>query len=163
MSSQGQTGHDRLRDRCIEGADYITLSFVNVSPENGNATGYPGTNFGAHCGASYFSNNGQISKLCSDCPLIAEDISFCQERGVRILLNIGGVWSPSSNYTVSTPNNGKYFAQFLWKAFGPSDIGWTGPRPFGRATVDGFNFDLELKDIGKDIQHGTTACFLLTG
>ena len=38
------------------------------------------------------------------------------------------------------------FAGFLWGSFGPSTSAWTdagGPRPFGAAVVDGFDFDIE--------------------
>ena len=35
------------------------------------------------------------------------------------------------------------FATFLWEAFGPEDPSKTTPRPFGNASVDGFDFDIE--------------------
>ena len=34
-------------------------------------------------------------------------------------------------------------ADFLWGAFGPVKSSWEGPRPFGDACVDGFDFDIE--------------------
>jgi hypothetical protein len=56
----------------------------------------------------------------------------------------------TSNYRVSTQANGEYFANFLYRAFGPYDGSWTGPRPFdisptNRTQVDGFDFDIEAK------------------
>lgn len=35
------------------------------------------------------------------------------------------------------------FANFLWDAFGPKKPLYTGPRPFGDAAVNGFDFDIE--------------------
>ncbi len=34
-------------------------------------------------------------------------------------------------------------ADFLWGAFGPVKETWEGPRPFGDASIDGFDFDIE--------------------
>lgn len=53
----------------------------------------------------------------------------------------------TSNYEVTTDDNGNDFAEFLYSAFGPYDETWDGPRPFdtvdGPAAVDGFDFDIE--------------------
>lgn len=35
------------------------------------------------------------------------------------------------------------FSEFLWGAFGPVVEGYDGPRPFGDAVIDGFDFDIE--------------------
>lgn len=55
----------------------------------------------------------------------------------------------SNNYAVSTTANGEYFADFLYKAFGPYNPANDVPRPFDYAdqhvAVDGFDFDLEHK------------------
>jgi len=119
---------------------------VNWSPEKGGPTGYPGTNFGAHCGSATYKVNGKSSHLLSDCSTIVQDIPKCQAMGTKVLLSIGGVWSSSgSDYTVSTTQKGEAFATFLWNAFGPYKTSWTGPRPFGHSSVDGFDFDVEKK------------------
>lgn len=149
----GQHGNedltDRLRDRCDEGADFISLSFVNVSPENGN--GYPGTNFGPHCAAETFTTkDGKKTPLLSGCTLIAEDIPYCQAKGIKVLLSIGGVWNDDpkyySDYTISSQENGVEFAKFLSGAFGKPSADWEGVRPFGDSFVDGFDIDVE-KDL----------------
>lgn len=160
---QGQNGKtdgtDRLRDRCDEGPDYVSLSFVNVSPENGNGTGYPGTNFAAHCGAEWYYKDGRKSGLLKGCDPITEDIPYCQSKGVKVLLSIGGVWSDDprwySDYTVSSRENGVEFAKFLNNAFGAPKANYDGPRPFGDAVLDGFDFDIEKK-LGKEtLAHAT--------
>ena len=145
---QGQNGHDRLKDRCDESPDYVSLSFVNVSPENGNGTGYPGTNFAAHCGAQWYHKDGRKSRLLKNCDLITEDINYCQSKGIKVLLSIGGVFNDTdaehySDYTVSTRENGVDFAKFLSNAFGTAKADYDGPRPFGDLTIDGFDFDIE--------------------
>ena len=137
-----------MRNYCDSGVDFVTLSFVNVAPEN-DLSGYPGTNFAGHCSAGTYSNkDGVPSQLLSNCDIIKQDIPYCQDRGVKVLLSIGGVYNPvGSDYKVSE-GNGEGFADFLYKAFGPYDPSWDGPRPFDlsetqHSAVDGFDFDLE--------------------
>ena len=146
----GQSGvGDRLVDYCASGGfDYVSVAFVNVSPENAGTSGYPGTNFAAHCSAATYSNNGTASLLQSECEQIREDIPKCQDLGIKVILSIGGVLTETSNYTISSVENGRYFGEFLWGAFGPYNESWTGPRPFDisettHVAVDGFDFDLE--------------------
>ncbi|KAF5561532.1 endochitinase 2 precursor [Fusarium napiforme] len=146
----GQLGSDSLKSYCDSAPEYVTLSFVNQAPEN-TESGYPGTNFAGHCAAGVYSNkNGVASSLLSECYTIKEGIPYCQERGVKVLLSIGGVYNEAgSNYKVTTDDKGVDFADFLYKAFGPYDQTWDGPRPFDsedgttRPAVDGFDFDIE--------------------
>lgn len=145
----GQHGNGDLITACQDpSVDYITLGFVNTSPENGGPTEYPGTNFGAHCWADKYSVDGHTSELLSTCPSLTPGIAVCQGLGKKVLLSIGGEYGVSSNYTVSTPENGVAFAEFVWGAFGPYTEAWAGkPRPFDDGdkhnAVDGFDFDLE--------------------
>ncbi|KAM0078006.1 Chitinase 2 [Fusarium odoratissimum] len=146
----GQLGSDSLKSYCDSAPEYVTLSFVNQAPEH-TESGYPGTNFAGHCAAGVFSNkHGVASSLLSECHTIKEGIPYCQERGVKVLLSIGGVYNEAgSNYKVTTDDKGVDFADFLYKAFGPYDQSWDGPRPFDsddgttRPAVDGFDFDIE--------------------
>ncbi|KAL9566835.1 hypothetical protein ACKAV7_009032 [Fusarium commune] len=146
----GQLGSDSLKSYCDSAPEYVTLSFVNQAPEH-TESGYPGTNFAGHCAAGVFSNkHGVASSLLSECYTIKEGIPYCQERGVKVLLSIGGVYNEAgSNYKVTTDDKGVDFADFLYKAFGPYDQSWDGPRPFDsddgttRPAVDGFDFDIE--------------------
>ena len=147
----GQTGSTRLRDYCqSSGFEYVTIGFVNNSPEQ-DASGldYPGTNFGAHCAAEVYEKDGKKSKLLNGCTMIAADIPVCQALGKKVLLSIGGAWQDGTDYTVSTPAAGRYFANFLWGAFGPWSAAYQGPRPFDfggkHVSVDGFDFDIEHK------------------
>ncbi|KAI0119057.1 glycoside hydrolase superfamily [Daldinia grandis] len=149
----GQSGPDTdsLGKHCeSDSIDYVTLGFVNNSPENGNGTGYPGTNFAAHCAAEIYVNNNRNSKLLSSCSFIKDDIKKCQQLGKKVLLSIGGEFTSTSNYTLSSVQAGIDFADFLYKAFGPFKSGYKGPRPFDistteHTTMDGFDFDIETK------------------
>ncbi|PQK15507.1 hypothetical protein BB8028_0005g10200 [Beauveria bassiana] len=154
----GQSGppNESLRQRCDEGADYISLSFVTSSPEKNPDTGYPGINFAAHCWAEVFDVDGKKSKLFSHCQTIKNDLQYCRDKGIKMLLAIGGEWNENTaDYRVTTEEKGREFADFLWKAFGPHDPSWPGPRPFDKSAtehsaIDGFDFDLELpKENGK--------------
>ena len=125
--------------------------FVNVFPDQSH--GYPGTNFGNKCGNSTFNNlNGSSSPLLSDCPSIGPDITKCQAAGKKILLSLGG--AIPNNQELDSDASAVDFANFLWKAFGPKCADYSGPRPFGDAVVDGFDFDIESNIPGqKDISY----------
>ncbi|KZZ96091.1 chitinase 18-18 [Moelleriella libera RCEF 2490] len=143
----GQKQGYRLRDICDAGVQYATVSFITTSPEHGD--GYPVTNFGANCAAETFPlPNGGKSQLLSECHLIKEDIPYCQSKGVKVLLAIGG---ESGDYRVSTRAKGVEFGDFLYNAFGPYKDTWKGPRPFDNGdqhvSVDGFDLDLENNEV----------------
>lgn len=146
----GQSGFANISDVCADPSfEYITLSFINVSPENAGASGYPGSNFGAHCWAENYVNEGVDSQLLSECPYLTPGVGVCQsQHGKKILLSIGGEFTKTSNYSVSTVENGVAFADFIWGAFGPYTDAWEGrPRPFDHGdvhvAVDGYDFDIE--------------------
>ncbi|KAI5921873.1 glycoside hydrolase superfamily [Camillea tinctor] len=146
----GQSGDgDTLGKYCaLEGIDYITLAFVNNSPEHGDGTDYPGTNFASHCAADVYMKGNLHSKLLSGCSFIADDIKLCQESGKKILLSIGGEYTAANDYSISSVEKGKEFADFMFDAFGPYVDGYQGPRPFDRSDIEhtcinGFDFDIE--------------------
>lgn len=126
------------------------MAFVNQAPEN-TESGYPGTNFAGHCWAGGAITEDDVeSDLLINCGPIKEGVPYCKERGVKVLLSIGGDFHPTdSNYNVTTEETGEDFAEFLYGAFGPYDSTWNGPRPFDNGdehtSVDGFDFDIEAK------------------
>lgn len=114
---------------------------MNVFSDQKGANGYPGTNFGNACGGSYYkSPDGKETRLLESCAQIGSDIQYCQAQGKKILLSLGGA---SPDVYVASESSAKDMADFLWGAFGPSKPDWTGPRPFGDACVNGFDFDIE--------------------
>lgn len=118
----------------------IQIGFVNVFPDQSG--GYPGTNFGNQCGSETYNNiDGSPSLLLSNCPGLGSNITYCQSKGKKILLSLGGAY-PSNQHLDSDATAAK-FATFLWEAFGPPNASTTTSRPFGDAVVDGFDFDIE--------------------
>jgi chitinase len=76
------------------------------------------------------------------CPNIGPDVIACQQTyGKKILISLGGGYPTS--YYLKSDDSGRALADFLWKAWGPVQSGYTGPRPWGNAVVDGFDFDIE--------------------
>ncbi|KAL8722562.1 MAG: hypothetical protein Q9225_000957 [Loekoesia sp. 1 TL-2023] len=132
----------RLAHFCADSSiDIIPIAFLNIFPDQVNR-GYPGTNFGNQCGSETYKNkDGSSSPLLSNCPFIGPDIKTCQAMGKKILLSLGG--AIPTNQSIKDDNSAKSFAKFLWNAFGPVDPTYDGPRPFGDAVVDGFDFDIE--------------------
>lgn len=80
-------------------------------------------------------------------PRHSEDITTCQKEGKTIILSIGG-----ANYTeggFESESAAVDGANLLWKTFGPPSSSNSTRRdgktyrPFGSASVDGFDFDYE--------------------
>ena len=134
-----------LQDVCKNpNVDIVNIGFINVFPDQG-AGGWPGSNFGNACGSETYTYKGTKTQLYSNCPDIGTDIAICQQvYGKKVLLSIGGGYP--TNYFIKNDTSAVNFANFLWGAFGPVKSEWTstgGPRPFGDAVVDGFDFDIE--------------------
>ncbi|POR36249.1 Uncharacterized protein TPAR_03546 [Tolypocladium paradoxum] len=147
----GQSPGATLREYCDSGVQYATVGFVNQAPEHDpTKNGYPSINFSSFCdGVGYIGKNGLDTGLQSNCASLKTDIPYCQSKGVKVILSIGGWWSEQgNNYKVSSDENGESFADFLYSAFGPYTKSWNGPRPFDsdsqHVAVDGFDFDLEI-------------------
>ncbi|KAL1895469.1 Chitinase 2 [Sporothrix stenoceras] len=175
----GQSGFRTLSQVCQEDAlDFVTLSFINETPENDGNTNYPGMEFAAHCPGTTYTVHGEASNLISGCTDIQEGIPVCQQHGTKVILSIGGVFDAQlANYNLTTEDNGRYFADFLWGAFGPYNASWSGPRPFDLSatqhnSVDGFDFDIEKEFPSEDPwialidqlrSHWTGGEYLITG
>lgn len=151
---QKGTPQDRLRNFCDSSVEYVTVGFINTSPEHDkSALKYPGSDFGQHCAAAvYTDTNGVKTKLFSQCGEISADVRYCQKKGKKVLLSIGG--EAGGDYSVKNAAEGEYFANFVWGAFGPYKSSWgKKARPFDdyygadpgdeHFVFDGFDFDLE--------------------
>ena len=153
---KGDGESERLRAYCdAPGFDYVTVGFVNRAPsQDESGSGYPGTNFGSFCDAIYYKHNGVNTNLNSECGVISADIRYCQGKGKKVLLSIGGTFAQDSDYTIRSGDEAKAFADFIWGAYGPYTPAWgSKPRPFDDLYIadegeehfvfDGFDFDLE--------------------
>lgn len=75
-----------------------------------------------------------------------EDIQICQSLNKSILLSIGGATYTEGGF--DSAEDAQTWASTIWAMFGPAPPGWDESdtdvlRPFGNATVDGFDMDLE--------------------
>jgi chitinase len=147
-----------LQDVCKNpNVDIVNIGFINVFPDQGKG-GWPGSNFGNACGSETYTYNGTSTQLYSNCPNIGTDIAICQQvYGKKVLLSIGG--GHHANYFIESDSSAVNFANFLWGAFGPVKDEWAstgGPRPFGDAVVDGFDFDIESDLPSAPVVNGKT-------
>lgn len=136
------SNQDRLIETCkSEAVDIVNIGFINQFPDQtGNR--YPGDNFGNACWGDTYKLKNTSTQLLKTCPDIGPDVIACQETyGKKIFLSLGGGYP--TDYYLKNDDSGTRFANWLWKAFGPVQDGYTGPRPWGDAVIDGFDFDIE--------------------
>ncbi|CAG8955135.1 hypothetical protein HYFRA_00007150 [Hymenoscyphus fraxineus] len=158
----------RLSTFCDEtDIDIIPIGFLELFPQQGN--GFPKQNFGNACwGGSVYSGPGSdhaADQLYTQCPTVQEDIPYCQAKGKKIVLSLGGA---ARDYQLTGKDAGIEFADLLWGAYGPLTDAWkasNGIRPLDRGysnttsdtiDIDGFDFDIE--HTSTDQQHGYIAC-----
>ncbi|KXX78487.1 Endochitinase 33 [Madurella mycetomatis] len=125
-------GQQRLSTYCANTpVNIIPLAFlhviknptmVNFANAGDNCTTFPGT---------------QLLR----CPQIEEDIQACQSLNKSILLSVGGATYTEGGF--SSPSEAAQWADTLWAMFGPPSPSSTALRPFGSATIDGFDMDFE--------------------
>jgi chitinase len=118
----------------------VILAFVISQNYSGP---YPEVNFGAACGGATALMESNAPGLLF-CPVMAADLTTCQEDyGKKVLLSLGG---EIGNIEFETAYEASYFASILWQLFGPPGFVDTDLRPFGIASVDGFDIGTTLKN-----------------
>lgn len=121
----GQNGFEgTLAETCATG-NYAYVNIAFLVQFGANRT--PVLNLAGHCDPS---SNG--------CVHLSSEINACQAQGIKVLLSIGG---GAGNYSLSSPQDAKNVAKYLWKSFLG---GHSAQRPLGPAVLDGIDFDLEL-------------------
>ncbi|RMZ88460.1 hypothetical protein DV736_g4318, partial [Chaetothyriales sp. CBS 134916] len=122
--------------------DIIPIGFVNGLPSDNG--GWPAMNFGNACGGDEYFYDGTVQTASfTNCQKLVSQIPLCQNAGKKIFISIGG---GVADVQLKSREDAVAFANQLWDIFGPYDPTYTGPRPFGTVTVDGFDFDLESGD-----------------
>jgi chitinase len=95
-----------------------------------------------------------LDGLLTQCPTLQEDIPYCQAKGKKIILSLGGA---TQGYQLTGAAAGAAFGDFLWSAYGPKDPSYKGVRPLDRGysntttdtiDIDGFDFDIEHPSVG---------------
>ncbi|RJE23913.1 Fungal cellulose binding domain protein [Aspergillus sclerotialis] len=111
------------------GIDVLVLSFLY---QWGNGNNIPGGTIGQSC---YISGSGEGQ----GCEALASAITTCQSAGVKIILSLGGA---AGSYSLQSDAEAEAIGQNLWDSYGNSG-GTSAPRPFGKAFVNGWDFDIE--------------------
>lgn len=112
--------------------EVVVLSFLN----NLNST-HASFNFGNAC-------------VGPTCPQIEHDIIACQKLGIKVMLLIGGD-ATLGHYGFEDNEQGLQGAALVYQMFNPKAVraasnyttNATVIRPFGKAEIDGFDFDFE--------------------
>lgn len=120
-----------------QNVDIVVLAFLTTF--NGPA-GQPVINFGPATGGDPTLGAKKINATgLLDCPLLAKNITTCQNLGKKVLLSLGGA-DGVTNFTSDAQASN--VATNLWNLFGggmtDSDM-----RPFGKVKIDGFDVDNE--------------------
>ena len=113
-------GDGTLTSTCDTGNyKIVLLAFLNVF----GGGRVPSWNFAGHCGD------------WSPCTKLEPEIKHCQQKGVKVLLSLGGA---SGSYSLSSPDDAKNVADYLYTNFLSGQFG-----PLGSVTLDGIDFDIE--------------------
>ncbi|KAL2520554.1 Acidic endochitinase [Forsythia ovata] len=102
-------------------------NFVNIAflPTFGNGQ-TPIINLAGHC-----------DPYTNGCTNISADIEFCQAKGIKVMLSIGG---GAGSYYLTSSEDARQVATYLWNSFLG---GKSSSRPLGNAVLDGIDFDIE--------------------
>ncbi|PUZ43311.1 hypothetical protein GQ55_9G651300 [Panicum hallii var. hallii] len=135
----GQNGNEgTLAQTCATG----NYAFVNIAflCSFGSGQTTPQLNLAGHC--------DPYSNACTN---LTADITFCQSKGVKVMLSIGG---GAGGYSLDSQQDAFQLAQYIWNNFlgGHSD-----KRPLGDAVLDGVDFDIEG---GNPDHYGELAAYL---
>ncbi|KAK1565253.1 hypothetical protein Q3G72_022558 [Acer saccharum] len=112
-----------LTDTCNSGK-YQIVNIAFLSTFGNRQT--PRINLASHCDSA---SNG--------CQKLSKGIKNCQNKGVKVMLSIGG---GDGSYSLSSADDARSVADYLWNNFlgGQSNL-----RPLGDAVLDGIDFDIE--------------------
>ncbi|CAN1157275.1 Acidic endochitinase SE2 [Linum perenne] len=139
----GQNGNEgTLAATCATGNyDFVNIAFLSTFGSGRT----PALNLASHCDP--YTPGG--------CRNLSSDIEFCQKRGVKVFLSIGGA---VGTYSLSSTADAKKVARYLWNNFlgGGSNVSSLS-RPLGPANLDRIDFDIEF---GSDLYWGDLAKFL---
>ncbi|CAN0909213.1 Acidic endochitinase [Linum grandiflorum] len=121
----GQNGNEASLGETCATKDYrfVIIAFL---PTFGNSQ-TPTINLAGHC-----------NPTSGGCQRLSSEIQSCQEKGVKVLLSIGG---GVGSYSLTSTTDAKEVATYLWDNFlgGHS----SSSRPLGEAVLDGIDFDIE--------------------
>lgn len=113
----------------------MLIHFYSFLNKFWGAGGLPGSNHAGYC-------SGKIAGTdLTACPEWEKTIKACQAKGKKVLLSMGGA---TLEDTIPSADKAKTLAENVWKLYGDG-TGLESKRPFGTASVDGFDLDIENK------------------
>jgi chitinase len=120
----GQNGNEgTLTETCATGRfSYINIAFLNVFGSGQT----PSINLAGHCNPD---SNG--------CVIVSDGIRYCQRRGIKVFLSLGG---GIGSYSLASVADARNVSLYLWNNFLG---GKSNSRPLGDAVLDGVDFDIE--------------------
>jgi chitinase len=110
--------------------DVVVIGFVDTIKGKHDL---PGVNFSGYCWKPIPGTD------LHSCPMLGEAIKKCQKNGKEVLMSIGGSISHTEPFTCD--EDAVLFADSIWKLFAEG-TGLESFRPFGNATVDGFDLGI---------------------
>ena len=150
---------DRLSTYCDDpSVDIVLLSFLVALNGTGGEPELNFANLGSARERSGNSTQCDNSTTPMTCPAIEEDIKYCQEKDVTVMLSIGGAASKEQGWKDEQDSIDAGLK--VWQMFGPDQHIPGLIRPFGSAVVDGFDIAFEhavshVTAFGKAISNGT--------
>ncbi|KAF3917938.1 Endochitinase [Dactylellina cionopaga] len=119
--------------------DIVLVSFVTKFK---GIAGFPVINLSNQCGNVFmYAENAKNKTDILTCPSIGDQIQQCQAIGKKILLSLGGAtWNEPGWPSVQAARDS---ANSIWAMFGPPGGAPFKYRPFGNATMDGYDLDFE--------------------
>ncbi|XP_019190812.1 PREDICTED: acidic endochitinase-like [Ipomoea nil] len=116
-------GEGTLAETCATN----NYNIVNIAFLTFDSHRNPVLNLAGHCGPG-----------SNPCTVLSDQIRACKSQGIKLMLSIGG--AGVGNYSLSSPEDAKNVAQYLWDNY----LGGQSPsRPLGDAVLDGIDFDIE--------------------
>lgn len=124
----GQNGNEgNLTQTCATGKfPYVNIAFLNVFGSGQT----PELNLAGHC-----------NPASNTCTFLSESIRYCQAKGIKLMLAIGG---GIGNYSLASKADARNVAAYLWNTYLG---GKSNSRPLGDASLDGIDFDIELGSV----------------
>ncbi|PON58263.1 1,4-alpha-glucan-branching enzyme [Parasponia andersonii] len=122
----GQSSYEgTLTQTCASGKySFVNIAFLNKFGNGRN----PEINLAGHC------NPHSVN----DCAVISNGVRYCQSRGIKVMLSIGG---GTGSYSLASTSDAKDFAYYLWNSFLGGKSSSLSQRPLG---LDGIDFDIKL-------------------
>ncbi|TXG62969.1 hypothetical protein EZV62_009963 [Acer yangbiense] len=120
----GQNGREGTLTNTCSSGKYKIVNIAFLSSFGGGRT--PQINLAGHCNPA---SNG--------CKRISQDIRYCQSKGIKVLLSLGG---DMKTYYLSSSDEARNLADYLWNNFLG---GSSNSRPLGDAVLNGIDFDIE--------------------